>query len=455
MSEQNGNRRKGWVPPFLKKNGVKENEAITLSKQQLWKWQEPGNILPTQVWATLVLHVNGYGREDQMAVTICEAGLLKGEIVPMTMLDVRLEIFRAAMRYYKREKVPLTKAQKKKLMPSKEHARRAFESLEDAGVADRRTDTGISVQDMTPEERQRLHNGRLQMYVWAIPKRRKTVVNPEQQVSTKFTEVATKWLPEKPSKMSDIASEIKHLGLKIQPEQLSLFEEMPAEVQDAYVAYREAAEKLKAALETVFKKVPAPASTTGKPNSANSANSAKLATSPNPPRKPSAPGSHPDQLAEFRKSSRTKDVERDSRAELVEIADAIILPALRKYCLADSDLAMQIFDACRQQDRQCAAEEIAAVIETKGSLKPDKATNGWWLPTITNVFAKGNYAAIRAARKEQERQEQQHADRADRQRDERIRWARATLADPQAREDEKRDARQTLEIYDAMEAIAV
>lgn len=124
--------------------------------------QRPDKELTEQVWATGMIHSNGY--QGELAYT-----MNGGERVPLTASDIAAELHKEALRYYK--PAGLTAAEQDALRETKGHIRRAIESLEEQGVCERRrAEDDKPVRELSADEQQRLSHGKVLLYFWHVPR---------------------------------------------------------------------------------------------------------------------------------------------------------------------------------------------------------------------------------------------------------------------------------------------
>jgi hypothetical protein len=143
-----------------------------------------------------------------------------------------------------------------------------------------------------------------------------------------------------------------------------------------------------------------------------------------------------------------REITRESSSSAPE--RSALLQALADYGQPDDDVAHALLARCRSAVPDCTVEEVIHFVHQKGSLiRQDRSGRianamGFLLTAVPKCFAGASFGQYRE--QQRQRREEEQAVR-DRQQAEIEQWRReqeAVLADPQASEEDKRFARETL-----------
>jgi|SRR5215471_4964832 len=160
------------VPRWMLKLGIGEGEWLHTSKPALKAGMTPRFTLKTRVWCCGILASHGYKGERCYTKA-------KDKTIPLTPALVAKQLHEVALLYYAEAGKALTDEQKKLLRPSRQHIRRALEALEDDGVAERRTNSGVLLRELKPAELMRLPSGHVRLQFFVKPHVAKNIVDPD------------------------------------------------------------------------------------------------------------------------------------------------------------------------------------------------------------------------------------------------------------------------------------
>ena len=223
------------VPAFLASAGVKQYGS--LSVEQLQKFREPSYSLLERTWAVLVLHSNFY--QSEICVKQVKVGQ-KFHIVPLTIADIRKELNDAAILAYRRfyGRV-LTKEEKIAASITPQNFRKGLAQLEEYGVCVRKlAETGEVVRDLPEDRRRSLHQDAIQVFLTFRPDKNKGL-NPLEVVKNGLLGGS----PDQPS----LFHRICRLGIRLQPDQITLFESRLEAVEKKLAEVEEREQAAKAA----------------------------------------------------------------------------------------------------------------------------------------------------------------------------------------------------------------
>lgn len=226
-----------YVPQFLQASGIKPGEYQYVTKPQLAKLMEPTFDLITRVWAFGMLASMGYQREDGIAVKHSRNKFREVLVRPVTPQDIMDELNRVAAacyeRFYRRK---LTPEERREISVFRQDIRRALATLESYGICDRRTEDGKSVREFDEAAKKRM-SGAVNIVFYARP------IATSELVPLQVNPVYTECLQES-ALLKGIFEELRRLGLRFDPKQLSLFEaDILPQVESRLESFRKAEEE--------------------------------------------------------------------------------------------------------------------------------------------------------------------------------------------------------------------
>ena len=97
--------------------------------------------------------------------------MANGKRIPLTPALIAKQLHEVDVLYFAEAGKILSPEQNAALRPSRQHVRRALEDLDNDGLAERRTNTGALLRDLSIEELQRLPTGRVRLRFFTRPVR--------------------------------------------------------------------------------------------------------------------------------------------------------------------------------------------------------------------------------------------------------------------------------------------
>jgi hypothetical protein len=154
----------GWMAEL----GLKEGEWFHGSKPALRGGMRPNFALKTRVWCCGRLHSESFQGE-------CAKTMFRGKTIPLSPFHIAKELHDEALLFYAQAGKKLTDEQKARLKVGRQNIRRALVELEEEGVAERRTEDGTPLRDLSPKQLKRLQTGKIRLYFFIRPRPAKNV----------------------------------------------------------------------------------------------------------------------------------------------------------------------------------------------------------------------------------------------------------------------------------------
>jgi hypothetical protein len=433
------------VPAYLAAQGIKESEWQYISKLGLKVLMRPGWPLKVRIWACLMVQSHGY--KSGLAVMQVK-GDAKGDrpkLLPLMAGGIVKMLLAAAIEAFRESGIEPTDEQRSQFKLDRNNVRRTVEEmeLEDGAIVRARVNCELktligydSFEDaakrgvVTPLAKlTQIQRNKLQhrSVIFVLAKPNPATANALNRQADFAQVVKNDHLEtELRGAVQLIFAIMRRQGLTGGPEFAAELAKLP-EVLRAVDSYNETTTTLKEQLKQADKfmrdlvaRVAArtlpseePAAPEPDPRQPQLFDSSTSRPSPSeraekiPPVVPrveqpegSVIGASPDQLRVFQRAAA-----RDSRSDLVEVANRIIRPEL-KWGTPDADAPVLILQACRRADPKCRAEEIAheiAEIGAKATKSAGKSDTNWWITSLVKKFQGGNYESIRQQRKHVER----------------------------------------------------
>lgn len=236
---QSEERSAHWMNAY----GIRPDERLAVTKEQLQPMQWPNKPLKVQLWATGMLHSPGYAGELAQTTVVHGSGETKRkQVVPLTAALIAHELATIALRWYTDAQIdtdPFLKQAKPELLERfpeprtvadntrikihvlrwpKQDLRQAMEELEDEGLLERRAVDGRLLREMPAAERRRLPSGSIRLFFYLRPRpfKREIALSCFESATSLMLasnrEVGNKSLPPSPSRVLNFFGVLSQVG---------------------------------------------------------------------------------------------------------------------------------------------------------------------------------------------------------------------------------------------------